>query len=176
MKHPLLLLAALMLIFSALSTKADLLECDDSVLPSISDMPIIGPKITSEEDNRSSKVKDVIKEWSCKFKKTTANIGDNVREKTKQWAEGIRESFKKLKEKSKDLHKKFETKYQDFKDRLNKDSGEFVEIKEKKLFFKPDDLIKVDTLKIYASVECGHGHILDALGNCKKLKDYDGMK
>ncbi|XP_075156976.1 uncharacterized protein LOC142230221 [Haematobia irritans] len=179
MKHPqLILITTFVLVLSAFTTiHGDLIECDDKkLMPSLPDVPIFGAKVASSEEDKNTKVKDVLKEWSCTLKKKTSDLGDNVREKTKQWAESIRESFKKLKEKSKDIHKKLETKYQDFKERISKDSDESVEIKEKKLFLKniPDDFTK--TVVVHIDPECGHGHILDALGNCKKLKDYEGFK
>ncbi|XP_073828389.1 uncharacterized protein [Musca autumnalis] len=169
MKHQVIFISALILLLSFVTTKADLFQCDDKL--TTSESSIIGPKISSSSDEESgNKVKDVLKEWSCKLKKSTANLGANVKEKTKQWSENIREGLKKLKEKSKDLQKKIQTKYHDFKDNLNKDSAESLEQGGKKLLFKPEDIINTDVVII--DQKCGNGYILDALGNCKKFREF----
>lgn len=167
MKHNILICAVVILTLSVVATKADLLDCDDKILPSLSEIPGIGPKISSEED-AGDKVKDVLKGWGCKFKKGATEFGHTVKEKTKEWNEDVREGFKKLKEKAKDMHTKIETKFHDFKDHLSKDSAESMEIKDKKFFFENVEIINPDLLK--ADQECGHGHILDSLGNCRKLR------
>uniref|UniRef100_T1PDZ4 Apolipoprotein n=1 Tax=Musca domestica TaxID=7370 RepID=T1PDZ4_MUSDO len=170
MKHQVIFLSALILLLSFVATQANLFECDDKL--ATSDATIIGPKIpgNSDEERSGNKVRDVLKEWSCKLKKSTANLGANVKEKTKQWSENIREGFQKLKEKSKDLQKKLQTKYNDLKDNLKKDSAESMEIGEKKLLFKPEEVIDTDVVII--DQKCGNGFILDALGNCKKFREY----
>ncbi|XP_013117070.1 uncharacterized protein LOC106094402 [Stomoxys calcitrans] len=167
MKHQLVLTTALLLAFCALSTNADLLDCDEKKLPTLADIPGIGPKVSSSEDT-GDKVKDTLKDWGCKLKKGASNLGDSVKEKSKQWGEDVAEGFKKLKEKSKDLHSQIETKFHDIKERLSGDSHELVNNKDKKFFMENVEMINPDILK--ADQECGHGHILDALGNCKKLR------
>ncbi|XP_061387018.1 uncharacterized protein LOC133321964 [Musca vetustissima] len=175
MKHQVIFIAALIFLLSFVATKADLLHCDeddDKLSSGVADASIIGHKIESEEIAAGNKVKDVLKEWSCKLKKSTANLGANVKEKTKQWSENIREGLKKLKEKSKDLGKKIQTKYNDFKDNLKQDSAEYLERgTEKKLLFKPEEVIDTDVV-IIDTQKCGNGYILDALGNCKKFREF----
>lgn len=167
MKYQTVLITAIILALSVVFTNADLFECDDKILPALAEIPGIGPKIASSEDT-VDKVKDVFKDWGCKFKKTAGNIGDTVKEKTKEWSEDVRDGFKKLADKSKDLHKNIETKFHDFKDHLSKDSAEYVQSKDKKFFLENVEMINPDLLK--ADQECGHGHILDSLGNCRKLR------
>ncbi|XP_073831916.1 uncharacterized protein [Musca autumnalis] len=167
MKHCSFITITLLLALSVLCTKADLLDCDDKILPSLSEIPGIGPKIASSEDT-GDKVKGVFKEWGCKFKKTASSLGENVKEKSKQFGEDVRDGFKKLTEKSKELHSKIETKFHDFKDHLSKDSAEYVPHKDKKFFMENVEMINPDKLK--ADAECGHGFILDTLGNCKQVR------
>ncbi|XP_005183442.1 uncharacterized protein LOC131801476 [Musca domestica] len=157
----------LLVLSAALNVRADLFECDDKILPSLSEIPGIGPKIASSEDT-GDKVKGVFKEWGCKFKKTASDFGDNVKEKTKQLGEDVRDGFKKLTEKSKELHTKFESKFHDFKDHLSKDSAELVPHKDKKFVLENVEMINPEKLK--ADQECGHGFILDVLGNCKQVR------
>uniref|UniRef100_A0A1L8EI99 Putative secreted protein n=1 Tax=Haematobia irritans TaxID=7368 RepID=A0A1L8EI99_HAEIR len=168
MKHQIFYTTALLLALGAFAVNADLLDCDEQKLPKLSDIPGLGPKVASSEDT-GDKVKDTLKDWGCKVKKTASNIGDSVKEKSKQWGDDVAEGFKKLKEKSKDLGSTIETKFHDFKERLSGDSHEHTTSnKDKKFFAENVEMINPDILK--ADQECGHGHILDALGICKKLR------
>lgn len=166
MKH-IIIISVLILALSIVSSKADLLDCDEKILPSLAEIPGIGPKVSSSEET-SDKVSDLFKKWGCQFKKSAAKFGENVKENAKKLNENVKEGVKKLRERAKDLGSDIETKYHDIKDRIGKDSDEIVTSDKKKFFLENVEIINPDILK--ADQECGHGHILDSLGNCRKLR------
>lgn len=137
-------------------TQADLLNCDE-LLPGLSDLPIVGPKVTSDEDTREQFTK-YLKKWGCEIKKGARKLNEDVKN-----------GVKKLSDKAKDLGSKFESKFQQFKERLSDDTSfEQLDEKSKKFILENVEMINPDVFK--ADQECGHGHILDSLGNCRKLR------
>lgn len=166
MKHIITLTVLLLAFLVIPSSKADLFECDEKVLPSLSDIPGIGPKIASPEES-SEKFTDVLKKWGCEVKRGAKKFGEHVKENAEKLNENVKEGVKKFTTKAKEVGSDIKTKFHDFKERLHKDSDEMV-VADKKFFMENVEIINPDILK--ADQECGHGHILDSLGNCRKLR------
>lgn len=154
--------------FSALivSTKCDLLDCDEKLLPSLSEISGVGPKIASAEES-NEKFSDVLKKWGCEVKRGAKKFGEKVKENAEKLNENVKEGVKKFTIKAKEVGSDLKTKFHDLKERLHKDSDEVI-VDDKKFFMENVEIINPDILK--ADQECGHGHILDSLGNCKKLR------
>ncbi|KAL9878358.1 uncharacterized protein LOC119638440 [Glossina fuscipes] len=156
------IITILMFIVTFVGSNADLLDCEERILPAtLSD---IGPKISRESEEHLA---GFFKKWGCHIKRGASKLGEDVKEGAKKLREGVREGAKKLKEKTENLGSKIATKFHDIKDHLSKDSDESFEIKHK-LFADNVEIVNPDILK--GDQLCGHGHILDALGNCSKLR------
>ncbi|KAI8126808.1 hypothetical protein FF38_05469 [Lucilia cuprina] len=165
MKH-LIALSILILSLLIIPSKADLLECDEKILPSLSEIPGIGPKIASAEDT-GDKIGDFFKKIGCEVKRGAKKFGESFKQNAEKINENVKEGVKKFTTKAKEVGSDLKVKFHDFKDRLHKDSDEMV-VSDKKFFLENVELINPDILK--ADQECGHGHILDSLGNCSKLR------
>ncbi|XP_011185348.1 uncharacterized protein LOC105213930 [Zeugodacus cucurbitae] len=160
MKHLIYVFAAALLCLCATAVRGDLLDCNEKIVPSLSDLPIIGPKVTSPEESGEHQVRDFFKNVGCQIKKGA----EKVSEQAKKIGTELKEGAKKFGEKAKDLGSDIKDKLGDIKDKFSKDSSE--ELTAHKLLNV--ELINPDILK--AEQQCGHGHILDALGNCSKLR------
>ncbi|KAM7348604.1 uncharacterized protein ACRADG_007881 [Cochliomyia hominivorax] len=165
MKH-LITFSVLIFALVIIPSKADLFECEDKVLPSLSDIPGVGPKIVGPEES-SEKFTDVLKKWGCEVKRGAKKFSEHVKENAEKLNENVKEGVKKLTTKAKEVGSDIKIKFNDFKERLHKDSDE-VAVADKKFFMENVEIINPDILK--ADQECGHGHILDSLGNCRKLR------
>ncbi|XP_065363857.1 uncharacterized protein LOC135957110 [Calliphora vicina] len=159
-------LSILILSLLIIPSKADLFECDEKVLPSLSEIPGIGPKIASAEDS-GEKIGDFFRKLGCEVKKGAKKFGENFKQNAEKLNENVKEGVKKFATKAKEVGSDIKVKFHDLKDRLHKDSDEVV-VTDKKFFLENVELINPDILK--ADQECGHGHILDSLGNCRKLR------
>ena len=148
----------------SLSVYADLLECeDDKKIPTLADLGI-GPKIASDENvSKEHEVRDFFKDLGCKLKKGASK----VKEQAKKLGVEITEGAKAFGEKAKDFGSDVKTKFYDFKERLAHDSAEEMTAPPRRILANVE-IINPDILK--AEQQCGHGHILDALGNCSKLR------
>ncbi|XP_018785695.1 PREDICTED: uncharacterized protein LOC108966944 [Bactrocera latifrons] len=160
MRNLIYVFAAALLCLCATSVQGDLLDCNEKIIPSLSDLPIIGPKVSSAEESSEHQVRDFFKNVGCQIKKGA----EKVSEQAKKIGTELKEGAKKFGEKAKDLGSDIKDKLGDIKDKFSKDSSE--ELTAHKLLNV--ELINPDILK--AEQQCGHGHILDALGNCSKLR------
>ncbi|ALC48327.1 CG9686 [Drosophila busckii] len=146
-----MLLMLLLLLVAASRSRADLLDCEEK-LPAV--MSEIGDKF-SEMTGSSSKseheVRDFFKNVGCQIKNGAKALG----EKAKDLGADISAGAKKLKER-----------FDDFRDRMAKDSAE--EMSKDRGFLANVEIINPDLLK--GEQQCGHGHLLDALGKCSKLR------
>ncbi|XP_004521638.1 uncharacterized protein LOC101462976 [Ceratitis capitata] len=160
MKNIIFIFAAVLLCLGASSVRGDLLDCTDKILPSLSDVPIIGPKVANPEDSAEHQVRDFFKNVGCQIKKGA----EKVSEQAKKLGTELKEGAKKFGEKAKDLGTDIKDKFGDFKEKFSSDSSEERAVHK----LLNVELINPDILK--AEQQCGHGHILDALGNCSKLR------
>ncbi|EDW00531.1 uncharacterized protein LOC6564561 [Drosophila grimshawi] len=158
--HGMLLLALLLLGVSW--SHADLLDCDEKLPSMITEM---GDKISEATGSSSSsehEVRDFFKSVGCQIKNGAKKLG----EKAKDLGSDIKEGAKKLGERAKDLGSDIRERFDDFRDKLAKDSAE--EMSKDRGFLANVEIINPDLLK--GEQQCGHGHILDALGNCSRLR------
>ncbi|XP_017481720.1 PREDICTED: uncharacterized protein LOC108370820 [Rhagoletis zephyria] len=162
MKNIVFIFAAALLCFCATAARADLLDCNEKILPSLSDVPVIGPKVASSEDSAEHQVRDFFKNVGCQIKKGAAKVS----EQAKKLGTELKEGAKKFGDKAKDLGSDLKDKFGDFKDKFSSDSVE--EERTSHGLLRNVEIINPDLLK--AEQQCGHGHILDALGNCSKLR------
>ncbi|XP_053950224.1 uncharacterized protein LOC128858192 [Anastrepha ludens] len=161
MKNIIFIFAAALLLFCATSARGDLLDCNEKILPSLSDVPIIGPKVASTEDSAEHQVRDFFKNVGCQIKKGAEKVSEHA----KKLGTELKQSAKKFGEKAKDLGSDIKDKFGDFKDKFSSDSAEERATHD---LLRNVEIINPDLLK--AEQQCGHGHILDALGNCSKLR------
>ncbi|XP_037937627.1 uncharacterized protein LOC119671163 [Teleopsis dalmanni] len=157
------LFVTLLLAIATVNVRADFLDCDEKIIPSLSDIADIGPKITSSETTipNEHEVRDFFKNIGCQIKKGATK----VKEQAKKWGREIKEGAKKLTEKAKDFGADIKTKLSDYTEKVSEQSN--VE-NLKYDVFEHVEIINPDVEK--AEQECGHGHILDALGKCSKLR------
>ena len=169
MKHLIVLSVLILSLLTVVpSTQADLFECDEKSLPSsLSDITGIGAKVASTEES-NEKFTDVLKKWGCQVKKSAKKFGENIKVNAEKLNENVKEGYKKFATKAREVGSDLKVKFNDFKDRLHKDSDEVIVSENKKFFLENVEIINPDILK--ADQECGHGHILDSLGNCRKLR------
>lgn len=152
----LVLLAGVML-----RAQAGLFDCEDKI-PGLSD---VGDKISEISGTSSSsehEVRDFFKNVGCHIKEGAKKLG----EKAKDLGAELKEGAQKLGEKAKVLGSDLKDRFDDFRDKMSKDSAE--EMSKDRGFLANVEIINPDILK--GEQQCGHGHILDALGNCSKLR------
>lgn len=139
-------------------SRADLLDCDERILPTLAD---VQAKIGYEDSSSTSHadaVTNFFKKWGCEIKKGASKLGTEVKQ-----------GAKKLKEKAQDLGSKLESKFTHFKEQLTKDSAESLEANDKYDFSSVinADVLKTDAFRADLVDLCGHGQLLDALGRCR---------
>ncbi|KAH8287492.1 hypothetical protein KR054_008807 [Drosophila jambulina] len=126
-----------------LRVQAGLFDCEDKI-PGLSDVGDKISEITGSSSSSEHEVRDFFKNVGCH----------------------IKEGAQKLGEKAKVLGSDLKDRFDDFRDKLAKDSAE--EMSKDRGFLANVEIINPDILK--GEQQCGHGHILDALGNCSKLR------
>ncbi|KAH8416484.1 hypothetical protein KR222_005527 [Zaprionus bogoriensis] len=158
-----MLAALLLLLLGVSSGRADLLDCQEKSTAAVLEL---GERITEMTGSGSSstehEVRDFFKSVGCQIK----NGAKKLSEKAKDLSENIKESAKKLSERAKEVGSDIKERFVDFRDKLAKDSAE--EMSKDRGFLANVEIINPDILK--SEQQCGHGHILDALGNCSKLR------
>ncbi|XP_062139790.1 uncharacterized protein LOC133848307 [Drosophila sulfurigaster albostrigata] len=156
-----LMLVAVMLLHASCS-RADLLDCEETVPSVISDIGDKMSEITGSSSSSEHEVRDFFKSVGCQIK----NGAKKLKEKAKDLGTEIKEGAKKLGERAKDLGSDIKDRFDDFRDKLAKESAE--EMSKDRGFLANVEIINPDILK--GEHQCGHGHILDALGNCSRLR------
>lgn len=156
------LLAALLLLLLGISSgQADLLDCDTKMPESITDLT---DKLSElgHSDSAEHEVRDFFKSVGCQIKESAKKLS----EKAKTLGTNIKESAKQLSDRAKEVGTDLKERFEDFRVKLAKDSVE--EMSKDRGFLANVEIINPDILK--SEQQCGHGHILDALGNCSKLR------
>ncbi|XP_023166614.1 uncharacterized protein LOC111596572 [Drosophila hydei] len=143
-------------------SRADLLDCEDKVPAVLSEIGDKFSEMTGSSSSSEHEVRDFFKNVGCQIKKGAKKLG----EKAKDLGSEIKEGAKKLGERAKDLGTDISDRIADFRDKLAKDSAE--DLSNDRGFLANVEIINPDLLK--GEQQCGHGHILDALGNCSKLR------
>ncbi|EDW65764.1 uncharacterized protein [Drosophila virilis] len=141
---------------------ADLLDCEEKVPAVLTEMGEKISEITGSSSSSEHEVSDFFKNVGCQLKNGAKKLG----EKAKDLGTEIKEGAKKLGERAKDLGSDIKERFGDFREKLAKDSAE--EMSKDRGFLANVEIINPDILK--GEQQCGHGHILDALGNCSKLR------
>ncbi|XP_067641936.1 uncharacterized protein [Eurosta solidaginis] len=157
MKNISFILAVALLCFCANTAHGDF-DCDEK---SLSELPIIGPKMANNEDIDKHKVREFFKNVGCQLKIAT----DKLTEQAKRLSNDLKKGAEMFGEKAKDLGSDINDKIGDLKERFSSDSS--VERTAQHLT-SDVEIINPDLLKI--DQECGHGYILNALGICSKLR------
>lgn len=153
----------LVLLLLAVSwSQADLLDCEEKLPAVISEIGDKMSEITGSSSSSEHEVRDFFKSVGCQIK----NGAKKLSEKAKDIGSEIKEGAKKLGERAKDLGSDIKDRFDDFRDKLANDSAE--EMSKDRGFLANVEIINPDILK--GEQQCGHGHILDALGNCSKLR------
>lgn len=160
MKH-FVALSILILSLLIIPSKCYNSDCDKVDLTWPSEVP--GPGLDESDEDLSS----LFNKYICSMKKKYENFGEKVKENAEKLKENVGEGVKKFAKRAKEVGSDFKIKFNDFKERLYKDSDETVG-SDKKFFLENIEIINPDILKV--DQECGHGHILDSLGNCRKLR------
>ncbi|XP_034489991.1 uncharacterized protein LOC117793721 [Drosophila innubila] len=158
--HETLVLALLLL--GASWSQADLLDCEERLPAVISEIGDKMSEITGSSSSSEHEVRNFFKSVGCQIK----NGAKNLSEKAKNIGTEIKEGAKKLGVRAKDLGSNIKDRFDDFRDKLAKDSAE--EMSKDGGFLANVEIINPDILK--GEQQCGHGHILDALGNCSRLR------
>ncbi|EDW82002.1 uncharacterized protein Dwil_GK18849 [Drosophila willistoni] len=156
-----LLLSLLILLLGVTLSHGDLLDCEEK-LPGLSDLTDKISEATGSSSSTEHGVRDFFKNFGCQIKKGAKKLG----EKAKDLGEELKEGAQKWGEKAKDLGSDLKERFADFREKLSKDSVE--EMSKDRGFLANVEIINPDILK--GEQQCGHGHILDALGNCSKLR------
>ncbi|XP_030379617.1 uncharacterized protein LOC115627873 [Scaptodrosophila lebanonensis] len=160
---PLLLLLALS------QSRADLFGCDEKLPEALAEIGSdIGGKLSevtgvdASSASAESEVRDFFKNVGCHIKKGVSKAGEHA----KKLGAELKEGAKKLGEKAKDLGSDIKERFEGFRDKLSKESVE--EMSQDRSFLANVEIMQPEVLK--GETQCGHGHILDALGNCSKLR------
>ncbi|EDW07869.1 uncharacterized protein LOC6584912 [Drosophila mojavensis] len=143
-------------------SQADLLDCEEKVPAVLSEIGDKFSEMTGSSSSSEHEVRDFFKSVGCQIKKGAKKLG----ERAKDLGSDIKEGAKKLGERAKDLGSDISDRIADFRDKLSKDSAE--DMSKDRGFLANVEIINPDLLK--GEQQCGHGHILDALGNCSKLR------
>ncbi|XP_017055206.1 uncharacterized protein LOC108097446 [Drosophila ficusphila] len=157
--HGTLLLVLLAAFF--LQSQAGLFDCEDKI-PGLGDVADKISEISGSSSSSEHEVRDFFKNVGCHIKEGAKKLG----EKAKDFGTEIKEGAQKLGEKAKVLGSDLKDRFDDFRVKLAKDSTE--EMSKDRGFLANVEIINADILK--GEQQCGHGHILDALGNCSKLR------
>ncbi|XP_017114320.1 uncharacterized protein LOC108137248 [Drosophila elegans] len=144
-----------------LPSQAGLFDCEDKI-PGLSDVSDKISEISGSSTSSEHEVRDFFKNVGCHIKEGAKKLG----ERAKDLGTEIKEGAQKLGEKAKVLGSDLKERFDDLRDKLAKDSAE--EMSKDRGFLANVEIINPDILK--GEQQCGHGHILDALGNCSKLR------
>ncbi|XP_017135229.1 uncharacterized protein LOC108151237 [Drosophila miranda] len=142
-------------------TRAGLFDCEDKV-PGLSDLNEKISEISGGSGSSEHEVRDFFKNFGCHIKEGAKKLGA----KAKDLGTELKEGAQKLGEKAKVLGSDIKERFDGFREKLSKDSVE--EMSKDRGFLANVEVINPDILK--GEQQCGHGHILDALGNCSKLR------
>ncbi|XP_017094591.1 uncharacterized protein [Drosophila bipectinata] len=154
-------LIALLLVGALVESHAGLFDCEDKI-PGLGDVSDKISEITGSSSSSEHEVRDFFKNVGCHIKEGAKKLG----EKAKDLGAELKEGAQKLGAKAKVLGSDLKDRFDDFRDKLAKDSAE--EMSKDRGFLANVEIINPDILK--GEQQCGHGHILDALGNCSKLR------